>query len=154
MFIVGSAATSLACTVGPVIRPGPTGVDPVNPVNPINPVDPINPIIEGTGIVEFPPDHFCTWNTNNGSTCICNITNPGAANNLLLIIAGAPDTLLTTTGEPFNGEHTLGPNSPTNALIAYGDFLGRQVTIFNASTPSATARVATQCPENAPTKGE
>jgi|GEM_PF-494116 len=105
-----------------------------------------NPVIDGTGVVTFPADHYCTWKTNNGSTCICNITNSSMSNTLTVIVSGAPNTMMTTTGVAFNGRHSLPPNTPTASVTAFGDFQGRQVSIVNISTPSADAKVMAQCP--------
>lgn len=103
-----------------------------------------DPVIDGAGSAEFDQNYYCIWNTTDGSTSICTITNPGTANTLTFVVSGAPSSITCTDGTPFNGQHVLLPNNPTHNVTAVGDFRGTQVTIFNMSALPATCDVKVQ----------
>lgn len=77
----------------------------------------------------------------NGSISTCTIQNPSRANTLTFSVSGAPSTINTVEGDPFNGVHSIPPNNPTMNVTAIGDFLGTQVTIFNISSLDADCDV-------------
>lgn len=95
-----------------------------------------NPVIQKQGAAQFEPGHYCTWITANGQNSLCGITNP-SSNTLVIIVSGAPNTIYTTDGKLFNGQHHILPNRPTDNVTALGDFQGVTVTITNISNPTA-----------------
>ncbi|GEM_PF-4147574 len=103
-----------------------------------------NPVIRQSGQATVSTNHFCLWETANGSNSIASITNPGSRNTVSFVVSGAPDTILTTTGAPLNGLHAIPPNNPTFNVTAVGDFLGTNVTIVNISNPDAEFHISCQ----------
>ncbi len=100
-----------------------------------------NPTIHYSGQAVFGKNHYCRWYTTDGSTGICTIRNKSRKNTLSIVISGAPKTIYTTDGTPFNGLHKIPPNSPTSNITAIGDFKGKMVTIFNNSALAASCFV-------------
>ena len=104
-----------------------------------------NPTIQGTGSAEFPANVSCTWTTANGQTSFLTINNPGP-NTLTILISGAPAGISVTGAGALDGKWTISPNQPTATIVAFGDFKGQTVTIFNISNPSTTCAVNTVSP--------
>lgn len=100
-----------------------------------------NPVINDAGKAEFGKNHYCLWNTKDGSISTCTIQNLSRANTLTFVVSGAPPAIKTTDGTSFNGQHSIPPNNPTHNVTAFGNFLGTQVTIFNMSSLEAECSV-------------
>jgi len=83
--------------------------------------------------------------TNNGSDCICSITNTSLANLATVVVSGAPDNMqvIIDSSVTFNGTHVL---QPGRQVIVVGNFMGKQVTIMNLSLPSVPVTVMFYCP--------
>ncbi len=83
--------------------------------------------------------------TNNGSDCICSITNTSQANIAMITLTGAPDTntVLLNNMAAFNGIHFLPPGQQ---VIAVGNFAGRKITVLNLSLMEVVIIVMLLCP--------
>jgi hypothetical protein len=83
--------------------------------------------------------------TNNGSDCICSITNTSQANIAMIVLTGAPDTntILLDSTTTFNGTHTL---KPAQQVIAVGNFEGKEITVLNLSLLGVVIVVMLFCP--------
>lgn len=83
--------------------------------------------------------------TNNGSDCICSITNTSQANIATIVLTGAPDTnsILIDSTTTFNGTHLL---KPGQQAIAAGNFAGKRITVLNLSLMDVVILVMLFCP--------
>ncbi|MCT2409157.1 hypothetical protein NZD88_16540 [Chryseobacterium antibioticum] len=81
--------------------------------------------------------------TNNGSDCICSITNTSQANIAMTVLTGAPDAIQLDSAEIFNGIHSL---KPGQQVIAVGNFAGKQITVLNLSLMDVVILVMLFCP--------
>lgn len=81
--------------------------------------------------------------TNNGSDCICSITNTSQANIAMTVLTGAPDTIQMDNAETFNGIHSL---KPGQQVIAVGNFEGKEITVLNLSLMNVVILVMLFCP--------
>nr|WP_314497524.1 hypothetical protein [uncultured Chryseobacterium sp.] len=81
--------------------------------------------------------------TNNGSDCICSITNTSQVNIVMTVLTGAPDAIQLDNTEIFNGIHSL---KPGQQVIAVGNFAGRQITVLNLSLMNVMILVMLFCP--------
>ncbi|MBL1220375.1 hypothetical protein JET18_05965 [Chryseobacterium sp. L7] len=81
--------------------------------------------------------------TNNGSDCICSITNTSQANIAMTVLTGAPDTIQMDNAETFNGIHSLRPGQQ---LITVGNFEGKKITVLNLSLMDVVILVMLFCP--------
>lgn len=88
---------------------------------------------------------FVQKKTNNGSDCICSITNTNQANIATVVLTGAPDTntILLDNIATFNGIHSL---EPGQQAIAVGNFAGRKITVLNLSLMDVVIVVMLLCP--------
>ncbi|MFN1215734.1 hypothetical protein ACKW6Q_01995 [Chryseobacterium kwangjuense] len=84
--------------------------------------------------------------TNNGSDCICSITNTSQANLAMIVLTGAPDTdtIRLDNTETFNGIHSL---KPGQQVVAVGNFAGRKITALNLSLMNVIIIVMLFCPD-------
>ncbi|HCA09403.1 MAG TPA: hypothetical protein DEO71_19670 [Chryseobacterium sp.] len=81
--------------------------------------------------------------TDNGSDCICSITNTSQANIAMTVLTGAPDTIQMDNAETFNGIHSLRPGQQ---LITVGNFEGKKITVLNLSLMDVVILVMLFCP--------
>lgn len=81
--------------------------------------------------------------TNNGSDCICSITNTSQANIAMTVLTGAPDAIQLNNTIAFNGIHSL---SPGQQVIAVGNFAGKKITVLNLSLMNVVVLVMLFCP--------
>jgi len=104
------------------------------------------------GMVRFKADtlslsrfEFVQKKTNNGSDCICSITNTNQANIATVVLTGASDTntILLDNIATFNGIHSL---EPGQQAIAVGNFSGRKITVLNLSLMDVVIVVMLLCP--------
>ncbi|MCJ8152762.1 hypothetical protein MKJ01_03155 [Chryseobacterium sp. SSA4.19] len=88
---------------------------------------------------------FAQKQTNNGSDCICSVTNTSQANIATIVLTGAPDasTLQLDDAVPFNGTHYL---KPGQQAIAVGNFAGKTITVLNLSLLNVLIVVMLFCP--------
>lgn len=88
---------------------------------------------------------FAQKQTNNGSDCICSITNNSQANTATIVLTGAPDTSTITLDSTttFNGTHYL---KPGQQAIAVGNFAGTVITVLNLSLLNVVIVVMLFCP--------
>lgn len=88
---------------------------------------------------------FAQKQTNNGSDCICSITNNSQANTATIVLTGAPDTstIQLDSPETFNGTHYL---KPGQQAIAVGNFAGKTITVLNLSLLNVVIVVMLFCP--------
>lgn len=104
----------------------------------------------GQGLARFKADtvslsrfEYAQKLTNNGSDCICSITNISQANIAMTVLTGAPDTIQMDNGETFNGIHSL---KPSQQVIAVGNFEGKEITVLNLSLMNVVILVMLFCP--------
>ncbi|KMQ64621.1 hypothetical protein ACM46_10245 [Chryseobacterium angstadtii] len=106
----------------------------------------------GQGVVKSKADtvslsrfEFAEKITNNGSDCICSITNPSQANIATIVLTGAPDTntICLDDNTTFNGKHIL---KPGQQVIAIGNFTGNKITVLNLSLLDVVIIVMLFCP--------
>lgn len=83
--------------------------------------------------------------TNNGSDCICSITNASLANLATVVVTGAPDDLKIDSAVFFNGVHTL---STGRQLVIADDFMGKRLTVMNLSATNNRIVVMIYCPDD------
>jgi hypothetical protein len=112
-----------------------------------------NPVINQNGSAAIVSGQYCTWNTANGSMSTISISNSSRANNLVIVIQGAPGSgiIVQVNGalQPtLDNIFTLPPNSPAFTVIGTGDFRGSQVTITNITNAQNDASAAIQCVTN------
>ncbi|PIF46505.1 hypothetical protein CLU96_3543 [Chryseobacterium sp. 52] len=81
--------------------------------------------------------------TNNGSDCICSITNTSQANIAMTVFIGAPDAIRLDSTATFNGIHALRPGQQ---VIAVGNFEGKKITVLNLSLMDVVILVMLFCP--------
>jgi hypothetical protein len=88
---------------------------------------------------------FAQKQTNNGSDCICSITNNSQANIATIVLTGAPDsiTIALDSTATFNGTHYL---KPGQQAIAVGNFAGTTITVLNLSLLNVVIVVMLFCP--------
>ncbi|WP_346985783.1 hypothetical protein [Chryseobacterium sp. POE27] len=88
---------------------------------------------------------FAEKQTNNGSDCICSVTNNSQANIATIVLTGAPDTSTIQLDSPvtFNGIHYL---KPGQQAIAVGNFAGKTITVLNLSLLNVVIVVMLFCP--------
>lgn len=88
---------------------------------------------------------FAQKQTNNGSDCICSITNNSQANIATVVLTGAPDTstIQLDSTVTFNGTHYL---KPGQQAIAVGNFAGKTITVLNLSLLDVVIVVMLFCP--------
>lgn len=88
---------------------------------------------------------FAQKQTNNGSDCICSITNNSQANIATIVLTGASDTntIQLDSPETFNGIHYL---KPGQQAIAVGNFAGKTITVLNLSLLTVVIVVMLFCP--------
>ncbi|NIF06606.1 hypothetical protein F3J23_14245 [Chryseobacterium sp. Tr-659] len=88
---------------------------------------------------------FAQKDTNNGSDCICSITNTSQANIAMITLTGAPDndTIRLDNTEVFNGTHFL---KPGQQVVAVGNFAGARITVLNLSLLNVLITVMLFCP--------
>jgi hypothetical protein len=89
------------------------------------------------------PFEYAKKNTNNGSDCICSITNPNTANIATVVVTGAPDSMKLNSTIVFNGTHVL---TPGQQIIAVGNFMGKQLIVMNLSVMKVAITVMLFCP--------
>lgn len=111
-----------------------------------------HPLAMAQGMVRFKADtlslsrfEFIKERTNNGSDCICSITNTNQANIATVVLTGAPDknSIVLNDTATFNGIHSL---EPGQQLIAVGNFAGRKITVLNLSLMDVVILVMLLCP--------
>jgi len=112
-----------------------------------------NPTINQNGAASITSGQNCLWNTANGSGSTITITNSSRANNLVVVVQGAPGSGIIvqvngTLQPSLDNIFTLPPNSPSFAVIGTGDFRGSQVTITNITNIQNDAAAAIQCVTN------
>ncbi len=88
---------------------------------------------------------FAQKQTNNGSDCICSITNNSQANIATIVLTGAPgsSTIALDSTATFNGTHYL---KPGQQAIAVGNFAGTTITVLNLSLLNVVIVVMLFCP--------
>ncbi|NML68700.1 hypothetical protein HHL23_02650 [Chryseobacterium sp. RP-3-3] len=104
----------------------------------------------GQGVIRSKADtvslsrfEFAQKMTNNGSDCICSITNTSQANIAMTVLTGAPDAIQLDSTAIFNGTHSL---KPGQQVIAVGNFAGKQITVLNLSLMDVVILVMLFCP--------
>ncbi|WP_131707572.1 hypothetical protein [Chryseobacterium angstadtii] len=112
----------------------------------------VHTLAMGQGVVKSKADtvslsrfEFAEKITNNGSDCICSITNPSQANIATIVLTGAPDTntICLDDNTTFNGKHIL---KPGQQVIAIGNFTGNKITVLNLSLLDVVIIVMLFCP--------
>lgn len=102
-----------------------------------------NPTINQNGTATIAPSQNCTITTSSGVSSTINIVNTSNSNSLMVVISGVPaGASVFVNGQPssyLNGLFTLPANSPTFAIVIYGNLGGAVITIQNNTNPSIPA---------------
>ncbi|PJJ07660.1 hypothetical protein CLU83_0850 [Flavobacterium sp. 1] len=88
---------------------------------------------------------YAVLKTNNGSQCICYISNSSRSQNATVVNTGATTTVTFNDGTAFNGIHTL---TIQQQIIAIADFAGSNLIISNLSPYEIQVIVMILCPKD------
>lgn len=89
--------------------------------------------------------NYAVLKTNNGSQCICYISNSSRSQNATVVNTGATTTVTFNDGTAFNGIHTL---TIQQQIIAIADFAGSNLIISNLSPYEIQVIVMILCPKD------
>lgn len=110
-----------------------------------------NPTINQNGTATITASQNCTITTSNGVSSTINVVNTSNSNNLMVVISGvpsAPGVSVFVNNQPspyLNGLFTVPANSPSFAIVIFGNLMGAVITIQNNTSSAVPASALINC---------